>query len=43
MRAAGITEFGDEVTLLELPEPRPPAADEVLLRVRAAGVGVWED
>jgi NADPH:quinone reductase-like Zn-dependent oxidoreductase len=43
MRAAGIRTIGGGVEPLELPEPREPAADEVLLRVRAAGVGVWED
>jgi len=43
MRAAGIRTTGGAIELLELPAPREPAADEVLLRVRAAGVGVWED
>ncbi|MGZ4199702.1 MAG: zinc-binding dehydrogenase, partial [Thermoleophilia bacterium] len=43
MRVAGIREFGADIVLLDLPVPRPPADDEVLLRVRAAGVGVWED
>jgi len=43
MRAAGVREFGADVELLDLPTPREPADDEVLLRVRAAGVGVWED
>src|SRR5262249_61609096 len=42
-RAAGIRRFGADVELLELPEPGPPAADEVLLRVVAAGVGNWDD
>jgi NADPH:quinone reductase-like Zn-dependent oxidoreductase len=31
------------VTLLELPDPRPPAAGEVLIDVRAAGVANWDD
>lgn len=43
MRAAGIEAFGSEVTLLELPEPRPLEADEVLIEVRAGGVGNWEE
>jgi NADPH:quinone reductase-like Zn-dependent oxidoreductase len=43
MRAAGIDEFGGAVHLLDLPEPRPPAADEVLIDVRAAGVANWEE
>jgi NADPH:quinone reductase-like Zn-dependent oxidoreductase len=43
MRAAGIRKFGADVEPLDLPAPRAPADDEVLVRVRAAGVGVWED
>jgi len=43
MRAAGITAFGAAVELLELPDPRPPAADELLIRVRAAAVANWDD
>jgi NADPH:quinone reductase-like Zn-dependent oxidoreductase len=43
LRAAGIEAFGGEVTLLELPEPRPLEADEVLIEVRAAGIGNWEE
>jgi NADPH:quinone reductase-like Zn-dependent oxidoreductase len=43
MRAAGIESFGGEVTLLELPEPPPLEAGQVLLRVRAAGVANWDD
>ena len=43
MRAAGIRITGGDIEVLDLPSPREPAADEVLLRVRAAGVGVWED
>ncbi len=43
MKAAAIERFGglDELKLLELPKPEP-AAGEVLIRVRAAGVGVWD-
>jgi NADPH:quinone reductase-like Zn-dependent oxidoreductase len=42
MRAAGIRSFGGRVELMEIAEPRPPAADEVLIEVRAAGVGNWD-
>jgi len=37
MRAAGVDRIGAEIRLLELPEPRPPRAGEVLLGVRACG------
>src|SRR4051812_3189122 len=43
MRAAGISEFGDAVGPIELSDPRPLAYDEVLIEVRAAGVGNWEE
>src|SRR3954464_8231267 len=43
LRAAGIEAFGGEVGLLELQEPPPLEAGEVLIQVRAAGVGNWED
>jgi NADPH:quinone reductase-like Zn-dependent oxidoreductase len=43
LRAAGIEAFGGEVTLLELPEPPPLQADEVLIEVRAAGVANWDE
>jgi NADPH:quinone reductase-like Zn-dependent oxidoreductase len=43
MRAAGIRHFGGDIETLSLPEPRGPRAGEVLLRVHAAGCGVWED
>lgn len=43
MRAAGIRQFGAAVEPLGLPAPRPPQADEVLLEVRAAGVGNWDE
>jgi NADPH:quinone reductase-like Zn-dependent oxidoreductase len=43
LRAAGIEAFGGEVTLLELPEPPPLKADEVLIEVRAAGVANWDE
>ena len=43
MQAAGISEFGGAVGRIELPDPRPLASDEVLIDVRAAGVGNWEE
>jgi NADPH:quinone reductase-like Zn-dependent oxidoreductase len=43
MRAAGISEFGDAAGLIDLPDPRPLADDEVLIEIRAAGVGNWEE
>jgi len=43
MQAAGISEFGGAVRRIELPDPRPLASDEVLIEVRAAGVGNWEE
>lgn len=43
MRAAGVTEIGGEIGLLELPEPGELRADEVLIDVRACGVGNWDE
>src|ERR671937_2901674 len=43
MRAAGISEFGGVVGPIDLPDPRPLADDEVLIEIRAAGVGNWEE
>jgi NADPH:quinone reductase-like Zn-dependent oxidoreductase len=43
MRAAGIDVFGGAVGVMTLPEPRPLGSDEVLLEVRAAGVGNWDE
>ncbi|WP_326568856.1 NADP-dependent oxidoreductase [Amycolatopsis rhabdoformis] len=43
MRAAGISRFGGDVGPLELDAPRGPGPDEVLVEVRAAGVGNWDD
>ncbi len=43
MRAAGIRGLNGPVEMLELPEPRSLLADEVLIDVRAAGVGNWEE
>jgi NADPH:quinone reductase-like Zn-dependent oxidoreductase len=43
MQAAGIRRIGDQVELIEVGELRPLAGDEVLLEVRAAGVGNWDE
>jgi NADPH:quinone reductase-like Zn-dependent oxidoreductase len=43
MQAAGVTQLGGPVMLLELPGPRRPGPGEVLLDVRASGVGNWDE
>src|SRR4051795_13195699 len=43
LRAVGIEAFGDDVALLELPEPPPLETGQVLIDVKAAGVGNWEE
>lgn len=43
MRVAGIEEFGGPVETLEAPDPRPLREGEVLIEVKAAGVGNWDD
>jgi NADPH:quinone reductase-like Zn-dependent oxidoreductase len=43
MRAAGTRALGGRVERLELPAPPQPSGDEVLIEVRAAGVGNWDD
>jgi NADPH:quinone reductase-like Zn-dependent oxidoreductase len=43
MLVAGIRSTGGDVELLDLPEPRRLADDEVLLQVRAAGVANWDE
>jgi NADPH:quinone reductase-like Zn-dependent oxidoreductase len=43
LRAAGIETLAGELTLLELPEPPPLEAGEVLIDVKAAGVGNWDE
>jgi Alcohol dehydrogenase GroES-like domain len=40
---AGIRTLGGKVETLEVDEPRPLAADEVLIDIRSAGVGNWDD
>src|SRR3954451_12718740 len=43
LRAVGIEAFGDDVALLELPGPPPLESEQVLIEVKAAGVGNWEE
>ena len=43
MRAAGIRRIGDAIEPLEVPGPRALRPDEVLLEVRACGVGNWDE
>jgi NADPH:quinone reductase-like Zn-dependent oxidoreductase len=43
VRVAGIEEFGGPVKALEVPDPRALRGTEVLIEVKAAGVGNWED
>jgi NADPH:quinone reductase-like Zn-dependent oxidoreductase len=43
MQVAGIRRVGARVEMIEAGEPRPPAGDEVLLEVRTAGVGNWDE
>ena len=43
MRAAGVRQLGAAVETLELPAPRALRPDEVLIEVRACGVGNWDE
>jgi NADPH:quinone reductase-like Zn-dependent oxidoreductase len=43
MQVAGIGRPGGPVEVLEVMEPRPIADDEVLVEVKAAGVGNWDE
>jgi NADPH:quinone reductase-like Zn-dependent oxidoreductase len=43
MRAAGVHEFGGQVEVFDLPDPRDPGPDEVVIEVAAAGVGNWDE
>ena len=43
MQVAGIEAFGGEVRMLELEAPVWAAPDEVVISVRAAGVGNWDE
>ncbi|WP_231971963.1 NADP-dependent oxidoreductase [Mycobacterium sp. E3251] len=42
MLVAGVRTFGRKVETFEVDDPRPLAADEVLIAVRGAGVGNWD-
>ena len=43
MRAAGVRHIDGAIEFLELAEPRALRADEILLDVRACGVGNWDE
>lgn len=43
MRVAGVTALGEPVETLEVDELGPPAAEELLIEVVAAGVGNWDE
>ncbi len=43
MQVAGIRRLGARVEMIEVDELGPPADDEVLLEVRAAGVANWDE
>jgi NADPH:quinone reductase-like Zn-dependent oxidoreductase len=43
MLAAGITQIGGPVAVIDLHEPKKLAEDEVLLEVQAAGIGNWDE
>lgn len=43
MLVAGIRTFGGEVEMIEVNEPRPLAPDEVLIDMRSAGIGNWDN
>lgn len=43
MLVAGVRTLGGKVEMLELDGPRPLVADEVLIDVRGAGVGNWDN
>jgi NADPH:quinone reductase-like Zn-dependent oxidoreductase len=43
MLVAGIRRTRGEIGMIRVPPPRPLAGDEVLIEVRAAGVGNWDE
>ncbi|WP_244917509.1 NADP-dependent oxidoreductase [Mycobacterium shimoidei] len=43
MLVAGVRALGGDVETLEVDDPRPLAPDEVLIEVRGAGIGNWDD
>jgi NADPH:quinone reductase-like Zn-dependent oxidoreductase len=42
-RVAGVKALGEPVEIFEADEPEPPAANEVLIEVVAAGIGNWDE
>jgi NADPH:quinone reductase-like Zn-dependent oxidoreductase len=42
MLVAGIRDTGGDIGMIDVPGPRPLGEDEVLIEVRAAGVGNWD-
>ncbi|WP_231122712.1 NADP-dependent oxidoreductase [Mycobacterium colombiense] len=43
MLVAGVRTLGGKVEMLDVADPRPLAADEVLIDVRSAGIGNWDN
>jgi NADPH:quinone reductase-like Zn-dependent oxidoreductase len=43
VQVAGISRVGAPVEMIEVADPRPLAGDEVLIELRAAGVGNWDE
>ena len=43
VKAAGVSAYGEPVGALDLPDPRALRGDELLIEVRAAGVGNWDE
>lgn len=43
MLVAGVRTLGGKVEALEVDDPRPLAADEVLIDIRGAGIGNWDN
>lgn len=43
MRSAGIRALGGPIERLEVPAPPLPTGEEVLIEVRTAGIGNWDD
>jgi NADPH:quinone reductase-like Zn-dependent oxidoreductase len=42
MKACGVIADGQDVVLLDLPDPPAPAAGQILVTVEAAGAGAWD-
>jgi hypothetical protein len=43
VHVAGVRTFGAQMEHFEQPDPRPPAPEDELLTVKAAGVGNWDE